>query len=82
MGLQLLPIIIEHTIDERSPLCGHTFDTLTEVGGLFLDLQSVLQSLDREVKCERPLQVDAEIVVTFEGTTGKPRTFSIDHYRL
>lgn len=30
--LQLLPIIIEHTIDERSPLCGHTFDTLQEVG--------------------------------------------------
>ena len=29
--LQLLPIIIEHTIDERSPLCGHTFDTLQEV---------------------------------------------------
>ena len=28
--MQLLPIIIEHTIDERSPLCGHTFDSLTE----------------------------------------------------
>jgi hypothetical protein len=28
---RLLPLIIEHTIDERSPLCGHTHDTLAEV---------------------------------------------------
>lgn len=27
-GMLLLPLIIEHTIDERSPLCGHTFDSL------------------------------------------------------
>lgn len=30
-GRRLLPIIIEHTIDERSPLCGHTYDTLMAV---------------------------------------------------
>jgi len=29
-GMLILPIIIEHTIDEKSPLCGHTHDTLTE----------------------------------------------------
>ena len=39
----LLPLIIEHTIDERSPLCGHTFESLVEMR--------------------------AEVVVTFEGTT-------------
>jgi len=27
-GMLLLPLIIEHTIDERSPLCGHNFDSL------------------------------------------------------
>jgi len=27
-GQLLLPLTIEHTIDERSPLCGHTYDTL------------------------------------------------------
>lgn len=27
-GMMLLPLIIEHTIDERSPLCGHTHDSL------------------------------------------------------
>ena len=27
---RLLPIIVEHTIDEQSPLCGHTFDTLMQ----------------------------------------------------
>ena len=42
-GMLLLPLIIEHTIDERSPLCGHTFESLVEMR--------------------------AEIVVTFEGTT-------------
>lgn len=42
-GMLLLPLIIEHTIDERSPLCGHTHDSLTSL--------------------------NAEIVVTFEGTT-------------
>lgn len=30
-GCRLLPVIIEHTIDERSPLIGHTFDTLVAV---------------------------------------------------
>ena len=42
-GLLLLPITIEHTIDERSPLCGHTHDSLEAL--------------------------NAEVVVTFEGTT-------------
>ena len=42
-GMLLLPLIIEHTIDERSPLCGHTHSSL--------------------------IQMRAEIVVTFEGTT-------------
>ena len=27
----ILPLIIEHTIDERSPLCGHTHDSLMAV---------------------------------------------------
>ncbi len=27
-GQLLLPLTIEHTIDERSPLCGHTYDSL------------------------------------------------------
>lgn len=27
-GMLLLPLTIEHTIDERSPLYGHTYDTL------------------------------------------------------
>ena len=42
-GMLLLPLIIEHTIDERSPLCGHTHASL--------------------------IQMRAEVVVTFEGTT-------------
>lgn len=32
-GLLLLPITIEHTIDERSPLCGLTHASL-QVGGI------------------------------------------------
>ncbi len=31
---RLLPVIIEHTIDERSPLIGHTFDSLVAVSSL------------------------------------------------
>lgn len=31
-GALLLPLIIEHTVDERSPLCGHTHDSLLECG--------------------------------------------------
>lgn len=42
-GMLLLPLIIEHTVDERSPLCGHTHQSLSDM--------------------------NAEIVVTFEGTT-------------
>ena len=42
-GQLLLPLTLEHTIDERSPLCGHTHDSLKAL--------------------------NAEIIVTFEGTT-------------
>jgi Inward rectifier potassium channel C-terminal domain len=28
-GMLLLPLVAEHTIDERSPLHGHTYDSLT-----------------------------------------------------
>lgn len=31
-GALLLPLIIEHTVDERSPLCGHTHESLLEQG--------------------------------------------------
>ena len=31
-GAFILPLIIEHTIDEKSPLHGHTHDTLVEAG--------------------------------------------------
>ncbi|KAL4858599.1 G protein-activated inward rectifier potassium channel 4 [Chlorella vulgaris] len=55
-GMLLLPLIIEHTIDERSPLCGHTYDSLaamnaevvvtfeatTEMGNPFFARQSYL----------------------------------------
>ncbi|KDD72162.1 inward potassium channel rectifier, partial [Helicosporidium sp. ATCC 50920] len=42
-GMLLLPLTVEHLIDERSPLCGHTRSSL--------------------------VALDAEIVVTLEGTT-------------
>ena len=35
---RLLPVIIEHTIDERSPLIGHTFDSLVAVSHLAVPL--------------------------------------------
>eukprot|EP00891_Asterochloris_glomerata_P004119 jgi/Astpho2/4119/fgenesh1_pg.00063_%23_104_t len=55
-GMLLLPLIQEHTIDERSPLCGHTHDSLmavhaeivvtfegtTEFGNPFMARQSYL----------------------------------------
>lgn len=31
-GMLLLPLVEEHNIDERSPLCGHTHQSLLEVG--------------------------------------------------
>ena len=34
-GQLLLPLIEEHTIDERSPLCGHTYMSLKAVSLLF-----------------------------------------------
>ena len=27
-GMLLLPLVVEHTIDERSPLYGHTYESL------------------------------------------------------
>lgn len=54
-GLLLLPITIEHTIDERSPLCGHTHDSLKAL--------------------------NAEIVVTFEGTTETGAPLSPEQFR-
>lgn len=78
LGCRLLPLIIEHTIDERSPLIGHTFDSLMAV--------CPRQSLQHALRClmaaglslhwERAfalklvaVQANAEIIVTFEGTT-------------
>ena len=34
-AMLILPLIIEHTIDERSPLCGHTHDSLMSVRNLY-----------------------------------------------
>ena len=34
---RLLPLIIEHTIDERSPLIGHTYESLMAVRALCLE---------------------------------------------
>ena len=42
-GQLLLPLTIEHTIDERSPLCGHTYDTLTVRSGQ--NIAKVLEEL-------------------------------------
>jgi len=55
-GMLLLPLIIEHTIDERSPLCGHThtslvalsaelvvtFEGTTEMGNPFMARKSYI----------------------------------------
>jgi hypothetical protein len=55
-GMLLLPLIIEHTIDERSPLCGHThtslvalsaelvvtFEGTTEMGNPFMARRSYI----------------------------------------
>ena len=35
-GMLLLPLVEEHTIDERSPLCGHTHESLMAVSALKL----------------------------------------------
>ena len=35
-GMLLLPLVEEHTIDERSPLCGHTHESLMAVSALNL----------------------------------------------
>ncbi|KAL3145430.1 hypothetical protein ABBQ38_001675 [Trebouxia sp. C0009 RCD-2024] len=48
-GMLLLPLVEEHTIDERSPLCGHTHQSLIEA--------------------------NAEIIITFEGTTESGNDF-------
>ena len=31
-GMLLLPLVEEHNIDERSPLCGHSHESLVQVG--------------------------------------------------
>jgi len=49
-GMLLLPVTIEHTIDNASPLYGHSHETLTEL--------------------------NAEIVVAFEGATETGSSFS------
>lgn len=35
-GMLLLPLVEEHTIDERSPLCGHTHQSLIDVNAEFI----------------------------------------------
>lgn len=40
----LLPVVIEHTIDERSPLFGHTHESLTVTASL-----SLMGDTDQEV---------------------------------
>ena len=90
-GMLLLPLIQEHTIDERSPLCGHTHDSLMAVSTCSwsftganspktdkAELGSTCQELHAQLLCQpqcqqdsdewgaSPLQVHAEIVVTFE----------------
>jgi hypothetical protein len=81
-GLLLLPITIEHTIDERSPLCGLTHASLQVVmsghaSGRCLracapQLFDVIRcaAIDSEHHFPFPSQsLNAEVVVTFEGTT-------------
>lgn len=38
----LLPLIIEHTIDERSPLCGHTHDSLAALNAVRAPVEPLL----------------------------------------
>lgn len=40
-GMLLLPLVEEHTIDERSPLCGHTHQSLIEVSALQVQLNQI-----------------------------------------
>ena len=39
-GMLLLPLVVEHTIDERSPIYGHTYDSLT-VSNIDLQLDHI-----------------------------------------
>ena len=39
-GMLLLPLVVEHTIDERSPLYGHTYESL-RVGYVSVPVLSV-----------------------------------------
>jgi hypothetical protein len=97
---RLLPLIIEHTIDERSPLIGHTFDSLMAVRAPSSSSHEILPSSPCCHGCSTArhelvltsssvlglccvgmllflfqhgrwpaAQVNAEIIVTFEGTT-------------
>ena len=59
-GQLLLPLTIEHTIDERSPLCGHTYDTLT-----VRDTESAQAvGLDPALRCGQLLRGDLRPVLT------------------
>ncbi len=44
-GMLLLPLVEEHNIDERSPLCGHTHETLMSVS-----FATALASCKRSIK--------------------------------
>ncbi len=44
-GMLLLPLVEEHNIDERSPLCGHTHQTLMSVS-----FATALASCKRSIK--------------------------------
>ncbi len=100
-GMMLLPLTIEHTIDERSPLYGHTHDSLVVCeegggggGGTLMCETCIHQCTHTPVyhtlypmhthtlsythahcpmhtlyPSPHPQALQAEIVVTFEGTT-------------
>ena len=44
-GMLLLPLVEEHTIDERSPLCGHTCTSLTAVSAVLSTASSAGDAL-------------------------------------
>lgn len=105
-SVRLLPIIVEHTIDEQSPLCGHTHDSLmsvrapgvitihsssfphpvlpffaqmlvcTDGEALFCATDTIQHTRwpapvdgSAQIFCLLGLQANAEIIITFEGTT-------------
>lgn len=48
-GQLLLPLIEEHTIDERSPLCGHTYMSLKSVSFVSVQTACPLQCLQQKL---------------------------------